>query len=110
MSGRHRRSSVRKSTARRNRVARSETLEPRTLLSGVGVVHSAPPTVAHPIGVIGGTTVTGSTAALSVLGSDAAGAGQLVYNWSVSSAPAGGAATFRANATYAAQNTVLSFN
>ena len=45
------------------------------------------PTVAHPISAIGGSAVTGTNASLSVLGSDAAGASKLVYDWSITSEP-----------------------
>jgi hypothetical protein len=102
MFGRARRSRARKSEAFRNRLLRSEWLEPRTMLS-------AAPTVAHPITVSGSSAVTGTTASLSVLGADAAGAAKLVYNWSLTSEPAGGSATFSANASNAAANTVSTF-
>jgi hypothetical protein len=76
------------------------------MLSGVGLT---PPTLAHPIAVSGSAAITGTTATVSALGSDAAGASKLVYDWSILSAPAGGGATFSANGTNAAQNTALTF-
>jgi hypothetical protein len=115
MLGRASRLNARKLSKNRNYVMRTEWLEPRTMMSGIGVLASAiattntAPTVAHSITVGGGTTVTGTTASLSVLGSDAQGAAHLLYDWSVSSAPAGGAATFSINDTNAAQNTALKF-
>jgi hypothetical protein len=55
--------------------------------------------------------VTGTTTNLSVLGTDAAGAANLTYTWTVTSAPAGAAQpTFSANGTNAAHNTVATFH
>ncbi len=54
------------------------------MMSGNGLV--AAPTVAHAISVSGGATVTGKTASLSALGSDAEGTTKLVYDWSVTNA------------------------
>ena len=56
-------------------------------------------------------TVTGSTAALSVLGSDSAGESTLTYTWASVSVPANAPPPFfSANGTNAAKNTVATFN
>ncbi len=87
-----------------------EEIEPRLLLSGTPTPVHTPPTVAHAITLNSGTTVTGTTASLSVLGSDAAGEAKLTYSWSVSSAPSGGTASFSVNGTNAAKNEIVTFN
>ncbi len=57
------------------------------------------------------STVTGTTAALSVLGADDAGESNLTYNWSASTVPQGAALpTFSANGTNAAKNTTATFS
>jgi hypothetical protein len=71
---------------------------------------SGSPTVARPISVSGSSTVTSTSAALSVLGSDAAGASKLNYDWSITSEPAGASAGFSVNDNNAAQNTTLTFS
>ena len=65
---------------------------------------ATPPTVAKAASasVNSAGYVTGTTAALSVLGSDAQGESTLVYNWTVTSTPAGGSAKFSVNGTNAA--------
>ena len=68
------------------------------------------PTVAQAITANGNLPVSGRTAAISVLGADAAGTASLNYTWSVTTEPAGGNVSFAANGTYAAQNTVATFN
>jgi hypothetical protein len=108
MFGRRRRSRSAKSKAVRNRVARSECLEPRVLMAA-HTVAATPPTIAQSIHVGAGSTVSGTTATLSALGNDAQGAAGLVYDWTVTSAPAGGSAKFSANGTNAAHNTTLTF-
>jgi hypothetical protein len=56
-------------------------------------------------------TVTGDTAALSVLGSDSAGESTLTYTWACVSVPANAPPPFfSANGTNAAKNTVATFN
>jgi hypothetical protein len=67
-----------------------------------------PPTVVTPASATP-NPVTGTTANLSVLGDDAAGASSLAYTWSVTSAPANATPTFSSNGTNAAQNTVATF-
>ena len=114
--------------ARRSRVLRSEWLEPRMLLSGSGLsslamggypsagladaytAANSGPTVAQAITVNGNAAVTGKTASLLVLGSDPAGKYPLSYTWSITSAPAGGSATFNVNGTSAANNATATFN
>ena len=125
------RSSSRKPSRSRNRLLRTEPLEPRTLLSGqaiVGVisVYPAPPavtpvrlatpmtvntapTLAQAISVNNNAPITGRTASLSVLGNDDGGEAKLVYTWSVTAAPAGGTATFNMNGTNAAKNATATF-
>ncbi len=65
--------------------------------------------MAKPICVNSNAAVSGKTASLSVLGSDDGGESKLVYNWSVTSSPAGGTATFSLNGTNAAKNTTVAF-
>jgi hypothetical protein len=118
----------RKSKTARGRLLRSELLEPRAMLSGHGIssspleiagpgplpifgaakVTNAPPIVTQAIIVNGNAAVTGKTAAASVLGSDPGGS-KLVYNWSVTSAPAGGFATFGVNGASGANLTTVTF-
>ena len=45
----------------------------------------------------------------AVLGGDAQGESSLVYKWTVTSAPGGGAAMFSANGTNAAKNDTVTF-
>jgi hypothetical protein len=72
---------------------------------------ATPPTVvkAASAAVNGAGDITGTTAALSVVGADAQGASTLVYNWTVTSTPGGGAARFSVNGTNAAQNDIVTF-
>ena len=114
----------------RNRVLRSELLEPRTLLSGSGfsslllgiappgsnatvqpaMLGNAAPSVARVILVNGNAPVTGKTASLSVLGSDDGGESKLLYTWSVVASPAGGSATFGLNGSNGAKATTMTFS
>ncbi len=131
MSGRHkipsRNASDKSSDSRkRHRLLRAEQLESRELLSGtsllagsagwysskapVAVVKNLAPTVDQALTIGGGTTVTGKTAQISVLGKDDGGETNLIYQWSVSSAPANGKATFNVNGTHDARNAVVMFN
>ena len=118
---RPRRSPARKSSAARHRALRAEPLEPRMLLSASalwglynplsaqGATNMAP-TVAKAVTVNANSPITGKTASLSVLGNDDGGETKLVYRWSVTAAPSGGAATFSANNTNAAKNCTVSFS
>lgn len=101
-----RRSSQKPSKARKT-VLHVEAMEPRLMLSGSPTPVHSPPTVAHSIS---SSVVAGTTASLSVLGSDAAGESKLTYTWSVSSTPSGGHASFSANGTNAAKNETVTFN
>jgi hypothetical protein len=110
--GRSRRSTTRtqKSSKARKTVLHVEAVEPRLMLSGTPTpVHSAP-TVAHALTASNNGIVTGTIATLSVLGSDAAGESTLTYNWSVTSAPAGGSARFSVTGSNAAKNDTVTFN
>jgi hypothetical protein len=129
MSGRSRHNSTRKSSNTSKRVLRNEFLEPREMLSGNGFSSSgmwiyppspialvgaaapanAAPTVAQQIIVNGNGAVTGKSASLYVLGKDDGGETKLAYNWSVTSMPAGGKATFNVNGTNAAKNAIVTF-
>jgi hypothetical protein len=120
-----RRSSASKSSKARNRILRSEMLEPRELLSGSGIsslvmgsyppaiMSSAPvnaaPTIAQAVSINGNAAINGKTASLSVLGSDDGGESNLRYTWSVTTAPAGGTAIFNSNGTNAAKNDTATF-
>ena len=66
-----------------------------------------PQTIVQPISVNYGAAVTGAAASVSVLGSGPGGPSALIYNWTVASAPVGGAAAFSANGTSAACNTTV---
>ena len=123
-SARVRRSSSRNHRATRNRLLRNEALEPRTLLSGSGLSSSifpsalvgaqtpanAGPTIVQPITINGNAAVTGKTASLSVLGTDAGGQASLKYTWSVTAAPTGGTVAFSSNGTNAAQSSMATFS
>lgn len=104
MNGRAKRLRARIRPPVRNVVTSAEQLEAREMMSG-----TPGPTVAAPISVSGGSTVTGKTASLSVSGSDPAGSAGLVYDWSITSLPAGASASFSANGTNAAAHTTLTF-
>ncbi|HEY3322391.1 MAG TPA: PA14 domain-containing protein [Planctomycetota bacterium] len=54
--------------------------------------------------------VTGTTTALSVLGSDDGGDANLTYTWVATAAPTGASPAFSANGTNAAKNTTVTFN
>ena len=127
-SKRRQRLSSRKSTRARNRTLRGEQLEARALLSGNGItpsangdpsagaaamvgaakVTNAPPTIQQFI-INGNAAVTGKTATVSVSASDDGGATNLVYKWSVMSAPSGGTATFATNNAKGANSTIVTF-
>jgi hypothetical protein len=115
-------SGSRKSANARNCVLCGEVLEPRMLLSGSALSSlaaglrpqaaclmptNAPPSLVHPIW--GNATVTGRNTSLSVLGSDDHGESKLIYKWSVTSAPAGGTATFNINGANAAKYATATF-
>ena len=92
-------------------VARTSTTPALSSAVSVNVtLPNAAPTVAQAISVNGNAAVTGKTATLSVLGSDDAREANLVYNWSVTSSPAGGKATFALSGTNGAKNTTVSFS
>jgi fibronectin type 3 domain-containing protein len=73
------------------------------------IVTSAPPTVVIPASG-SPSPVTGTTTALSVLGTDAASESSLTYSWLVVSGPVGASSPiFSANASNAAKNTMATF-
>ena len=76
--------------------------------STVVTVTDAAPTVATAAAA-GSSTVTGTSTSLSVLGADSDGGGEnnLTYTWSETGGPSG--ATFAANNTNAAKNTIVTF-
>ncbi len=86
------------------------------VVSGLVGGTTSPPPTPQPPGVVTAAhaatnPVAGTTDALSVLGSDPAGASTLTYTWSIVSDPAGVVApTFSANGTNAAQNTTVTFH
>jgi hypothetical protein len=110
------------------RVLRVEWLEPRALLSSIGLgalpvlwrsslaavraatPANAAPTVAQAINANGNVPVTGRTAALSVLGKDDGTEARLTYTWSVTSAPLGGTASFNVNGSNAAKYATATFS
>ncbi len=123
MTGRHllsSRKSSDKSSEKRKRLLRAEQLEAREMMSGTSllagsalsigtraaaaVVRNAAPTVAQAVSVGGGSTITGTSASISVMGNDDGGEANLIYQWSAS-----GGATFSANGTNEAKNTTISF-
>jgi hypothetical protein len=71
-------------------------------------VTNATPTVATAAAA-NPVSVTGTTAALSVLGADDGGEANLSYTWSATS-PAGATPVFSLNGTNAAKNTTVTFN
>ena len=77
--------------------------------AAVSVLGNAAPTVASSIVVNGNLPVTGTTAALSVMGADDRGESNLVYNWSVLTSPTGGSAAFGLNGTNGAKTTTMTF-
>jgi hypothetical protein len=68
-----------------------------------------PPTVATPASA-SPSTVAGTTTALSVLGSDDGGEGNLTYTWVATTLPSGATPSYSANGTNAAKNTTVTFN
>ena len=74
-----------KKAAARNRLLRTEPLEPRMLLSATLPAASLGqgPSIVQAITANGNLSVSGKTAAISVLGADAAGEASLSYTWSV---------------------------
>jgi subtilase family serine protease len=80
------------------------------LIGGTSAPAPTPPTVvtaAHA----SASPVTGTTTTLGVLGSDAAGAANLTYTWTILSSPSGvAAAGFSVNGTNAADNTTVTFH
>ena len=74
------------------------------------IVLNTSPSVASPLSLSRGTSVSGRTAALTVLGADDAGESTLKYNWQLIDMPTGGTVTFAANQTNAARNNSLTFN
>ncbi|MEI8374122.1 MAG: C2 family cysteine protease [Planctomycetota bacterium] len=122
---RTRRSSSPKPSVTRNRLLRSEALEPRTMLSGSGLSSptaraalvggvkatvNATPTIAQSVIINSNAAVTGKTALLSVLGSDDGGAANLKYTWSVTSAPTGGTVNFSSNGVNASKLSTATFS
>lgn len=98
----------------RNRLLRTEVLEPREMLSAsrwlaaaspIKVAVNAAPVVAQAIRA--NTAI--NTASLSVLGRDDGGEARLNYTWSVVAAPVGSSVIFSANGTNAARNTTAQF-
>jgi hypothetical protein len=76
----------------------------------VTVTLPAPPTVAAPAAADPNPVVSGTTAALSVLGADDQGEANLTYTWTATAVPDGaGAPTFSINGTNAAKNTTVTF-
>ena len=73
------------------------------------VAAPTPPTIAQPINVGGSGTLTGRTAALTVLGANAAGEASLNYTWSVVTSPTGATIGFSVNGTNAAKYTTATF-
>ena len=119
-----------KRSSRSPRALRCEQLEPRLVLSSIGMLSglgtpplgdiapafhasatvNAGPAVAKAASAGAGSIVTGNSTSLSVLGSDAQGESTLKYTWSVNSAPQGGSAAFSSNGTNASKNDTVTFN
>jgi regulation of enolase protein 1 (concanavalin A-like superfamily) len=75
----------------------------------VAVLQSSSPTIATPAAA-NPSPVTGTTAALSVLGAVSGGESTITYSWLATSIPAGAATpTFSANNSNAAKNTTVTF-
>ncbi|HLL89661.1 MAG TPA: Ig-like domain-containing protein, partial [Tepidisphaeraceae bacterium] len=72
-------------------------------------VTNAAPTVATPAAAAP-PVVTATTSALSVLGADDGGEGNLTYTWAATTKPAGSSPTFSANGTNAAQSSTVTFD
>lgn len=80
-------------------------------IMGAAVVQviNSPPTVATPAAAAP-STVTGTTAVLSVLGADNAGESNLTYTWTATVMPSGAIApTYSINGTNAAKDTTATF-
>jgi len=77
---------------------------------GAKAVVNTAPIIAQPVSINNNATVTGKTALLSVLGSDDGGAANLIYIWSVTSAPSGGAVTFSSNGVNASRLSTATFS
>ena len=75
--------------------------------NGIASLATAAPTIATAAAA-SPSTVTGTTTALSVLGSDDAGASTLTYTWAVTGSPPAPVA-FSANGSNAAQDTTATF-
>ena len=75
--------------------------------NAIAGLEAIPPTVAVPAAA-SPSPVTGTTAALSVLGADDAGASTLTYTWATAGTPPA-PVTFSANGSNAAQNTTATF-
>ncbi|HVS71428.1 MAG TPA: C2 family cysteine protease [Phycisphaerae bacterium] len=76
--------------------------------TATATVGNTAPTVVNPAS--GPSSVTTTSATLSVLGADDGGENNLTYTWSLTGSPTGGTATFSANGTNAAKSTVATFN
>ncbi|MGN6369692.1 MAG: PKD domain-containing protein, partial [Phycisphaerae bacterium] len=79
-----------------------------TATASVTVIN-APPTIVTSAAATP-SPVTGTTTALSVLGSDDGGESNLVYTWSVTSQPASSNPAFSINGTNAAKNLTVTFD
>ena len=80
------------------------------LFGSTQIVANTPPSVASPLRLSSGATVTGKTASLTVLGADNAGESTLKYQWQLVEKPTGGTVSFAANKSNAAKNNTLTFN
>jgi plastocyanin len=81
----------------------SPVASPASLTAGVS------PTIVTPASASPGT-VSGTTTALSVLGSDLLGESVLTYKWVATTKPSGSNPQFSANNTNAAKNSTVTFN
>ena len=129
---RSRRADAPKCTSRSPRLLRCEQLESRTVLAAISPLanlsvtlspkrqprrecqdadrHAADRGQGGQPPAVNSAGSPGTTTALSVLGSDAQGASSLVYNWTITSVPAGGSAKFSVNGSNAAKNDTVTFN
>jgi hypothetical protein len=119
----NKRSSSCKSSKKRNRTLRYESLESREMLSGLSLstwwsqpvmvgavrVANAAPKVVQPLTINNNAAIIGKTATLSILGSDDGGESKLRYTWSVTTKPSGGSVSFNVNGTNAAKNSLATF-
>jgi|GEM_PF-2104200 len=86
------------------------TLANNATISGIEVIQTAPndpPSIVTPA-LANPNPVLGTTAALSVLGADDGGEGNLTYTWATTGTPPA-AVTFSANGTNAAKATTITF-